>query len=428
MFIYFTVFVYWNHPRFKFQLPYIIMATRLPEASEAAHDAIKKSKLIPSSSYGPPARYRLFTTRTNLNKDGSVRKWTFGQLDNNMQNKILLMVGETGTGKTTLINAMVNYILGEKFTDEVWFEVTEEEEDNSMSDQTKSQTSEITVYEVFAKDHPICLTIIDTPGYGDTRGTEHDKRIAENLYKLFHSDNGVKEIDAVCLVVKATVNRLSNRQQYIFDAILSLFGKDIENNIVMFITHSDGMPPANALNAIKRARIPCRKDEENEPKHYLFNNRQTEKRNKKYNEVLRAAWGLTEESLNDFFDPLKEQERKSLKQTEEVLKESKRIEGCITNLQDRIDFVERKGKELAQIQEALQENQEKIKRNENFHFKVTEYYKEKVLIENGSWKDKKATSCSVCQENVSGYFAPDFLQGIENGFDTGRRHLCPHND
>ncbi|KAF5898843.1 uncharacterized protein DAT39_011416, partial [Clarias magur] len=155
--------VHWNHLGFSFQTSTHIMATRLQAASEVLCDVIKKSRLIPSPSEDPPARYRLLTTRTDINENGSVRKWTFGQRDNNMQSKILLMVGETGTGKTTLINAMANHILGVKFTDEVWFEITEEGGDNPMSDQSQSQTSKITMYELFAQDNPICLTIIDTP-------------------------------------------------------------------------------------------------------------------------------------------------------------------------------------------------------------------------------------------------------------------------
>lgn len=317
-----------------------------------------------------------------------------------MKNKILLMVGETGTGKTTLINAMVNYILGVKFTDEVWFEITEEVD---KSDQSESQTAEITMYEVFAQDNPICLTIIDTPGYGDTRGTEKDKEIAENLYKLFHSDTGVKEIDAVCLVVKASENRLSDRQQYIFDAVLSLFGKDIENNIFICVTHSDGLEPKDALNAIKKAGIPYRKDEENKPEHFLFNNRQTDKRSQKHNRSLQNVWEYTEDSLNHLFSSLNEQNRKSLEQTNTVLTESKRLEACINNLQGRIDFVECKSKELVEIQEALKNYQEKMKSDENFTFTVTTYYKEKVQIENASWWDRKATSCSKCKENCHEY-------------------------
>ncbi|KAK3566889.1 hypothetical protein QTP86_004754 [Hemibagrus guttatus] len=321
-----------------------------------------------------------------------------------MQNKILLMVGETGTGKTTLINAMTNYMLGVKFADEVWFEITEERGDHHMSDHSKSQTIKITMYEVFAQDNPICLTIIDIPGYGDTRGIEYGKQIAENLHKLFHSDSGVKEIDAVCLVVKASENRLTDRQQYIFDAVLSLFGKDIENNIVIFITHSDGGPPKDALNAIKNAAIPCRKNERNEPEHFLFNNRQTEERILEYITAFQTFWDLTSDSLKYFFSSLKEQNRKSLEQTENVLNESKRLEACISNLQNRIEFIQCKVNELTQIQKALEENQEKIKRKENFTFTVFKYNKKYVSIsKNASLRNRKVTSCTVCKENCHEY-------------------------
>ncbi|XP_053486129.1 uncharacterized protein LOC128610736 [Ictalurus furcatus] len=404
---------------------------RLQDSSQTVRDVIKKSKFI---SEGPPARYRLLTTRSNLYEKGSVRKWTFGQRDINMQNKILLMVGETGTGKTTVINAMANYILGVKFTDEVWFEITEEKGDNYMSDQSESKTTEITVYEVCAQGNPICLTIIDTPGYGDARGTDVDKQIAENLYKLFHNVTGVKEIDAVCLIVKASENSLSDRLQYIFDAVLSLFGKVIENNIVIFVTHSDGLPPDNALNAIKKVGVLCRKNEENEPEHFLFNNRQAEKRNPRYNRVLQTAWELTEDSLNVFFASLEEENRKSLEQTERVLKESKLLEACMSNLKDRIDFVERKREELSQIQKALEENQEKIKRNENFTFTVTKCYKEKLSIENASQWNRKATTCSVCKENCHEYncwsaWSPWWCEVMRNGHCTvctGKCHYTKH--
>ncbi|KAG7330580.1 hypothetical protein KOW79_006802 [Hemibagrus wyckioides] len=408
------------------------MATGSQETSLILCDLIQKSQLI---SEGPPARYRLIAEERNLDEDGSVRKWTFGQRDIDMQNKILLMVGETGTGKTTLINVMVNYILGVKFTDEVWFEITEEGGDNQMLNQTKSQTTEITVYEVFVKDNPICLTIIDTPGYGDTRGVEYDKQIAENLYKLFRSDTGVKEIDAVCLVVKASENRLTDRQHYIFDAVFSLFGKDIENSIVIFITHSDGMPPKDALNAIKRAGIPCRKNKENVPEHFLFNNRQTEERRPEYNRALQAIWDLTADSLKYFFSSLKEQNRKSLEQTESVLIQSKRLEACISNLQNRIASVECKVNELTQIQKALEENQEKIKKKENFTFTVIKSYKKYVsLSRNASWWDRKVTSCTVCKENCHEYncwLAPSALwcEVIKNGYCTsctGKCHFTKH--
>ncbi len=120
-----------------------------------------------------------------------------------------------------------------KFEEEIWYEITEEE----AGDQSESQTSEITMYEVCAVESPTSLTIIDAPGYGDTRGLEKDLDVAANLATLFQSSDGVCEVDAVCFVIQASKNRLSDRQHYIISSILSLFGNDIVNNIVFLITH-----------------------------------------------------------------------------------------------------------------------------------------------------------------------------------------------
>ncbi|KTG32276.1 hypothetical protein cypCar_00034020 [Cyprinus carpio] len=144
---------------------------------------------------GPPKRFCLNTEKKVLDDNGKVRKWSFGKKDDRKENKIVLLVGETGVGKTTLINSMVNYVLGVKFEDEIWYEITEE----AVRDQSESQTSEITMYEVFPEESPISLTIIDTPGYGDTRGLDKDLEVAENLATLFQSNDGVCESMLVCL-------------------------------------------------------------------------------------------------------------------------------------------------------------------------------------------------------------------------------------
>ncbi|KAG7335459.1 hypothetical protein KOW79_000152 [Hemibagrus wyckioides] len=78
------------------------------------------------------------------------------------------MVGETGVGKTTLINSMVNYMLGVESKDRIWFEVIETKEN-----QSQSQTSTVTVYDLFTEPCPFSLTIIDTPGFLKTEGKCH---------------------------------------------------------------------------------------------------------------------------------------------------------------------------------------------------------------------------------------------------------------
>ncbi|KAK2901478.1 hypothetical protein Q8A67_009593 [Cirrhinus molitorella] len=269
------------------------------------------------------------------------------------------MVGETGAGKTTLINTMVNYLLGVKFEDEEWYLIAEAEE--VYTDQTNSQTSEINVYEVFVEENPTCFTIIDTPGYGHTEGYEKDKEVDEYLSKLFSAEDGIHYIDAVCFVMKASQNRLSGKELYIFHSVLSLFGRDIENNIVFLLTHSSG-PPTDALNAIKKAEIPCRRDGRGRPVHFSFNNQQRAEREEEYEQSYRSSWDLGEKGMNAFLTLLEENNRKSVQMTFDVLIERKQLEACVSNLNERIVEEELKTQELTKIEEALRQNRDKIRK------------------------------------------------------------------
>uniref|UniRef100_A0A672PQ73 AIG1-type G domain-containing protein n=2 Tax=Sinocyclocheilus grahami TaxID=75366 RepID=A0A672PQ73_SINGR len=377
-----------------------------------------------------PKRFRLHTERNDLDDNGKVRKWTYGRKDTSKPNKIILLVGETGVGKTTIINGMVNYLLGVKFEDEIWYEITEE----AAGDQSESQTSEITMYEVFPVKSPMALTIIDTPGYGDTRGLDRDLEVAENLATLFQCNDGVCEVDAVCFVIEASKNRLSDRQHYIISSILSLFGRDIVNNIVFLITHSDGLPPTNVIGAIKKARIPCRQDKSAEPVYFLFNNRQAEGRHTKERQVRaqRDAWEDSMEGNKHFLQSLTARNRRSLELTSDVLMERIQFEASICNLTLRVQEKELKIAEKRQIQEAMVQNKEMIEECKNFTIKVKKTVKHKVHIESKSWKHRKATTCTVCEENCHEFDCwwvsnPSKCEVMKNGFCTVCTGKCHHS-
>ncbi|XP_067265859.1 uncharacterized protein [Chanodichthys erythropterus] len=405
------------------------------EQTEAQHTQINKSHhdavLIMKSYEGHPALYQLNTEKKYIDTmNKKVRQWTYGRRDRKKQNKVILMVGETGAGKTTMINTIINYFLGVKFEDEEFYQITEEEKDK---DQSQSQTSAVTVYEVFVEENPTSLTIIDTPGYGDTEGYERDREISEYLIRLFSDEDGIHYMGAVCFVMKASQNRLSGKEHYIFHSVLSLFGKDIENNIVFLFTQSTGVPPTDALNAINKAEIPCRKDEDNLPVHFLFNNQQKEKRDKRYKRVLKSAWEMGDESMKEFFTLLEEKNRKSVKMTLDVLNERRRLEACVSNLMDRIFEKELKAEELNQIKEAISQNRDKIEKGEDFEFTFKKVVKEKVPIENEWWWNSMATCCSVCKENCHEWNCwwvdPEELQKCEVMKDnkcTVCTKKCPH--
>uniref|UniRef100_UPI0037E72B64 uncharacterized protein n=1 Tax=Semicossyphus pulcher TaxID=241346 RepID=UPI0037E72B64 len=396
--------------------------------TSSKYDYITCKDLIQS---GPPAVYQLTPKTENIE---TLRKMTLGQKDPNKTNRTILLVGETGTGKSTLIDALVNYALGVTWEDEVWFEIVEEDKKRS---QCESQTSDVIVYEIFGfegKTLPYSLTIVDTPGYGDTKGTDHDYIISQRLLDLFRSEGGVYEINAVGLVLKTSDNRLSDRMRYIFDSVVSLFGKNMENNIVALLTYSDGLSPEKALEALNAANIKCAKDEENQPVHFMFNNHQSKQKTKKNKVALKCAWDLTNDQMKEFTDFLEKSSPKNLINTVEVLNSRIRLTACIQNHQERVELIELRLKEIQQTKDALKKHEEEMKSNENFTVEVDEPYKVKKEIKGGGLVFYEgAVCCTVCEENChypgcTLAWYPKHCEVMKGGRCTSCTNKCPVSD
>ena len=79
----------------------------------------------------------------------------------------------------------------------------------------------ITVYTIYPQEgSPIdfTLTIIDTPGFGDTRGMKQDKLITQQIKEFFsiQGPNGVDHLDGIRFVTQAALARLTPTQNYNF--------------------------------------------------------------------------------------------------------------------------------------------------------------------------------------------------------------------
>ncbi|XP_067865190.1 uncharacterized protein [Heterodontus francisci] len=308
---------------------------------------------------------------------------------------------------------MINYILGVEWKDNFRYKLIDEGTGRS---QAESQTSSITAYELhhregFRIDHS--LTIIDTPGFGDTRGITRDKLLTDQIREFFTSPDGINQIDAVCFVTQASSARLTHSQKYVFDSILSIFGKDIAENIRILVTFADGQVPS-VLEAINVAEVPCPKDKKGFPVHFKFSNsaifaqssaaeNPADKRNPDDNNEEEEEedsenfdvmfWKMGSNSMKTFFAALSKMETKSLRLTKEVLREYQQLEAAVEGLQPQIKVGLIKLEEIRKTQQALNQHQVDLDANQDFEYEVETTFAEKEdIIGTGCY----ITNCEKC--------------------------------
>ena len=126
----------------------------------------------------------------------------------------------------------------------------------------------MTIYHIPSRDivnglsrEPCCINLIDTPGFGDTRGPEWDKKISQMITELL---GGIPTLDYILMVVKATENRLGEASKFVYTQIENLYAQDISERVLAMFTHTDGNEPL-ALYAVEEAKVHI-------ATHFLFNN------------------------------------------------------------------------------------------------------------------------------------------------------------
>ena len=165
----------------------------------------------------------------------------------------ILMLGETGSGKTALLNCLTNYLMNIDYSNDFRYKLIVE--DSSLITPEKSTTKTVNIYNIIFNN--ILFKVIDTPGFGDTSGPEKDKETTNSIKYLF--ENEIDGLNLIGFVAKSSENKLTDRQQFIIDNILDLFGNDVVSNFLVLMTFYDGSEPQMAKvipkNKIFKERI-----------------------------------------------------------------------------------------------------------------------------------------------------------------------------
>ena len=272
-----------------------------------------------------------------------------------------MVVGESGSGKTTLLNSFVNFLLGVKINDEYRYKIILERTNKS---QSNSQTSQVNIYNIRSVGGYPPIRIIDTPGFGDTEGIDKDKETFEKIQKFFKEN--LKEINAICFVIKSSNNRLTIHQKYILNRILDIFGKDMKENFVFLLTFCDGGLP-NVIEPLKSADSPVSEliESLNQEKWYFKFNNSTFYEENIEEEMTEIFWKLGIKNFEKFLSRLKNLEKKNLYLTKEVLKERELLEETAEKLNNelkqglnKVYELENKIKEISMIKNDINTSKE----------------------------------------------------------------------
>lgn len=304
--------------------------------------------------------------------------------------KTVLMVGETGTGKSSFIDALINNVTGVSLNDEFRFKLISltEVEQTKRNKKILSQTESVTWYRI----PPIAGTplnysfnIIDTPGFGDTSGIEKDKTIVTLLRNFFEKyiDSGFSKVNAICFVVKSDSEKLTVQQKYIFECLSLTFGKDIRNNICIIATHADRTVP-RILETMGKKGLPI--------EHFCqFDNKQFDEC---FGIEADLAQKICNQNFQKFFALLNILKPCTVATTVEMMKKKDKLDFTLRHLLQKVD--ESVVKVIACRLQYKMEKECALTKNDNANYK--NYHPKTELHIKPCIANLRAINCKTCNQ------------------------------
>ncbi|ROT84716.1 hypothetical protein C7M84_022061 [Penaeus vannamei] len=154
----------------------------------------------------------------------AVGEWAAGEV------RAVLLLGETGAGKTRALNAMLNVLFGVRFGDTFRLELPDQLAEGAPRSPVHSQTDYISAYLLYGgagAPFRCHYLLVDTPGFGDTRGAEHRRSVTQRLRAFLTEEPSFDSLHCIGLVTKANENRVCSGQREVLAEFTALLGSDV---------------------------------------------------------------------------------------------------------------------------------------------------------------------------------------------------------
>ena len=242
-------------------------------------------------------------------------------------------------------------------------------------------------------------------------------------------------------MVQASLPRLTTSQQYVFDSILTLFGKDVAKNIYFLVTFADVSKP-QVLAGIQAAKLPyegffkfnnsvlyiCKSAEDGDN-----NSDDLDDDDEDDNVFNDMYWKMGERSYRSFLNALENAQRRSLQMTQQVMTEHKTLELSIKGLQTEIRLGLNKMEQLEREKAVLKQYEADLENNKDFTYTIEEETTEAVAVVMGQYTTNcnqcKRTCHERCSENEDG--RKSACSAMSGGFCTvcpGKCHWSKHTN
>ena len=355
------------------------------EASEASEEFYNDQLKTTIVKAGMPSVHQIRSEITY--RRDNICKRILGPINRRgVPEKVIMLIGETGTGKTTLINGMINYVMDVDFNEELRLKLTQENGEGEETLRAERHIKTITSYTIHHREGfavPYTLTIVDTPGIESHEAIFGDPEITEDIATLFRTpgEGGVDHIDAVCFVVKSSSQpHFTHNQQNLFKSVIKLFGEGIANNIFFWETFAD-IETTRLRECIENAELPHR-DCLKFNSQALFADLRRHPEFDFENEIL---WDMNSESYKLFFmEHITNSKEISLLLSSRALQQRKALEISIQGIQKDIKRLLEKCERLRTEREVLTQHRMNIDQNQNFEYEVRERSTKKSPIEKGT--------------------------------------------